>query len=367
MDLRETLIWLNGVPGLGGARIRALTDHFGSAAAIHRAGTSALTAVEGIGPICAAAIRDSDPAGFVTRECAEAAAAGIAILTTGDETYPAALRNIFDPPPVLYIRGEVRPADALAVAVVGSRQCSVYGATQAARLARGLAVRGVTVVSGCAVGIDAAAHKAVVEAGGRTIGVVGSGLMELYPPENRGLMDRIAGQGALISEFHLHQGVGRGNFVRRNRVIAGLALGVVVVEAARRSGALITARYAAEQGREVFAVPGSVDSPRSRGPHALLRDGAVLVEQVEDIIANLGEVGRLLAGAVQAGAAPPAARTLNGRESAVLACVEHAPLHIDAIIGLCGLPPANVAGVLTVLELRNLVKELPGKNYVRVP
>jgi len=366
MTSRDLLVWLNSIPGMGGIRTRAVCDYFGSAEEAAKAGPDQLSRIKGIGKKTARAIANSDPEAFLKQEHSRASSESVRIVTIEDGDYPEPLRSIFDPPSVLYIKGSMRDEDMISLAVVGSRRCSVYGKTQAQKFARGLSLRGFTVVSGCAVGIDTAAHRACIEAGGRTIGVVGSGLMEPYPKSNISLMRDIAKTGAVVSEFHLKQKVERGNFVRRNRVISGLSLGVIVAEAAKKSGALITAKHAAEQGREVFAVPGNVDSPRTKGAHALIKDGARLVETVDDILEELGDIARFLPERKEDTFLKRKPVTLSSKEESVYSLVESEPLNIEDLISRSGLGPGSVGSILVMLELKNLVKELPGKKYVRV-
>jgi DNA processing protein len=279
---REQLILLNLVPGLGPRRARRLLDEFGGVQALAAAPAALVQRVDRIGPELAGRIvRGLADVGALEQEQRLAARAGCEILTTADAGYPAPLRTIADPPPALYVKGAWRPQDEPAVALVGARRASLYGLEAAQRLAGDLAARGLTVVSGLARGIDAAAHRGCLRAQGRTVAVLGGGLSRLYPPEHRELAEEIARQGAVLSEFPMTHPPAAGNFPRRNRVISGLSRGVVVVEAGARSGALITADQALEQGREVFAVPGPITAPTSQGTHELLRQGARLVASVE--------------------------------------------------------------------------------------
>ena len=289
------------------------------------------------------------------RELALAHQHGVAIVAQHDPGYPGALQTIPDPPPALYIKGRLDAADQAAVAIVGSRNASAYGLSCAQRLASDLAIHGITVVSGLARGIDGAAHRGALAAGGRTIAVLGSGLARLYPPEHRQLAEEIVEQGALISEYPMETEPFGFNFPRRNRLISGLSLGVVVVEAASRSGALITVDCALEQGRDVFAVPGPMTSATSHGTHRLLKQGARLVTSVDDIIEELG-------------LEPPVARpaALEESEASVFACVTGAqPRYLDAIASETGLAVAEVSSALLQLELKQLVRQLPGKQFIR--
>src|SRR5437867_4478060 len=297
-------------------------------------------------------------------------------IALGDARYPENLREITTPPEQLYVRGSFAAEDALAVAIVGSRAATSYGLAVAERLAADLAARGVTVVSGLARGIDSAAHRGALRVGGRTIAVLGSGADVIYPPENRRLAARIEEGGAVVSQFAPGTPPLAHHFPLRNRVIAGLSLGVVVVEAAERSGALITARLAAEFGREVMAVPGPVTSPASRGAHALIRDGAALVESGEDVIAELPARWREcvrpvvaparrehLAHAQHAGG--HGAATDDG-EAAVLDVVGDEPMTMDDVIERSGLASGRAAAVLLALELEGRVRQIEGKRFVRI-
>jgi len=281
----------------------------------------------------------------------------VQVIRREDAGYPAVLRTLPDAPPVLYVRGEIRPADAVAVAVVGARRASPYGVAVAEWLGAELSRAGVVVVSGLARGIDAAAHRGAMQAGGRTIAVLGCGPDVVYPPEHAGLMAHIVEAGAVLTEFPPGTPPLRHQFPRRNRIISGLALGVVVVEGRADSGALITADWALAQGREVFAVPGGIFAETSVLPHRLLQQGARLVTGVEDILEEL----RLPVPPSRAAA--PA--LLDEREAAVFAQLTFDPLHIDVLTRRCGLPVAEVGRALVGLELRGLVRALPGQRYVR--
>lgn len=356
------LVSLNQVPGLGPARIRALADAFGGLHRALHANPERWRNVPGIGPRIAEAMEETrrrfDPAAEVDR----AREAGIELLTPARDVYPRLLREIGDPPPLLYVRGRLGPQDDQAVAVVGTRRCTHYGRLQAERLSRALAGAGITVVSGLARGIDTAAHRACLEAGGRTVAVLGSGLDRPYPPENAGLLERVAQNGAVVSEFPLGAPPHRSHFPRRNRIISGLALGVVVVEASLRSGSLITARWAGEQNREVFAVPGSVDSGRASGTHALIKDGAKLVERIEDVLEEL--LPALRAAVTEAVPLEPP-KALQASHRAILDVLGDDPVVVDEVVERSGLGAAEVLGALFLLEMRRLVRQFPGRRFAR--
>lgn len=368
MTRRERLILLNMIPEAGPACLKRLMTAFGGLERLWSASVSELQGVEGIGPALAARLAAcrSDEAGL-REELRRAERAGVKILTLEDDAYPALLRTIHDPPLVLYVRGTWTSEDACAVALVGARRASVYGLQCAERLGYDLALRGITVVSGMARGIDAAAHRGALQARGRTVAVLGSGLQRVYPREHEALAAEIAKQGAVLSEYPLQTPPLPHYFPRRNRVISGLSLGVVVVEAAARSGALITVESALEQGREVFAVPGPMTAVTSYGTHQLLKQGARLVTSVEDILEELRLHPRP---AEPAPVVPSAAEEVPDRfedamERRVLECVEAAeqPIAIDRIAAHSGLAVGRVSAALLQLELRRAVRQLPGKRF----
>lgn len=291
----------------------------------------------------------------------------VTVLTLVDADYPPALRWIPEPPPVLYVRGLLEPAHRLAVAVVGSRQPSNYGKAMAQRLSADLARNGYTVISGLARGIDSLAHQGALGAGGQTLAVLGSGINVVYPPENRRLLESICERGAAISEFPFDTKPDRWNFPRRNRIISGLALGTLVIEATANSGSLHTARHALDQGREVFAVPGRIDTPNSRGTNSLIKSGAKLVESVHDVIEEFPDAVRASAhhhrAPVDEAVEPPP--DLSVQEAQILALVQPEDTHIDAVIQTSQLPAHVVASILTTLELRGFVRQSPGKFFAR--
>ena len=366
MDERDAYLALNLIPLLGPRRIQTLVARCGSAAAVWRSPAQRLIGAARITPEIAQCVVAARAQVDVAAELALAHRHGIAIITRADENYPASLATIVDPPPVLYMRGALRSQDAVAVAIVGSRYASPYGVTTAERLAGELAARGVAIISGLARGIDAAAHRGALRAGGRTLAVLGSGLLRLYPEEHEALAQQIAASGAVISEFPLDTPPLRQHFPRRNRLISGLALGVIVVEAAQRSGALITADLALEQGREVFAVPGTVDALTSRGTNALLRDGARWASSAEDVLEALAvetaTPSTMVSPSAQAVAAPP----LADEESQLFDRLSDEPQSIDELATACTWPTARALVALTNLELKRLVKRLPGQRYMRV-
>ena len=364
LSLRRRLhLRLHLAEGVGAIRFKRLLEHFGDVEAVCGAGVGQLKQVSGVGPKAAQGIAAVDEAA-VDAELALAQEAGAEVLCLEDPAYPRPLKLIDDPPPVLYVRGELAEADAVALGVVGSRRCTHYGLEQAERFGGLLGRAGFTVISGGARGIDSAAHRGALAAGGRTIAVMGCGLARIYPPENLKLFDRMIAErrGAVISELPMQVEVKAANFPRRNRIISGLSLGVLVVEAARRSGSLITARLAAEQGKDVFAVPGRVDSPFSQGTNALIADGATMATDLEDILDALDRVGEALksAGAVEAAKPAPPQPELTKDEARLMGYLAEAELSLDELVRRTGLPAAKVTAAMTMLAIKGLVKQLPG-------
>jgi DNA processing protein len=353
------------ISGVGPRTRKALLERFGTARAALTAAPSELRGVFGVGPKLVQKIAGADEEIDVEAEIALCREHGIDILTETSDAYPRSLREIHDPPGVLFVRGQLKPNDALAVGIVGTRHGTQYGLRQAERLAGGLARAGLTIVSGLARGIDAAAHRGALAAGGRTIAVLASGVMNIYPPEHDRLADEIAQSGALVSESPPHAQPLGGAFPQRNRIISGMSLGVVIVEAADRSGALITARHAMEQGREVFAVPGNVDSRASRGCHQLIRDGAKLVESADDVLEELGPLVEAVPRGDGQKIHHPAELLLNELEQQVLDAIGGEATSIDQIISDTGLPVAQVLSTLSVLEMRRLIRRLSGTTVIR--
>ena len=353
------------VPGVGPVSARRLLARYGSVAEARKGDKRDLQAT-GLNRTALSALREKALSYEPAEEIEKARRHNVRIVPLGASDYPAPLRNLHDAPPALYIKGSYLPRDVVALAVVGSRRASVYGLTQAERLAGDLARAGFTIISGLARGIDSIAHRASLKTGGRTIAVLGNGLAGVYPSEHAGLAERIIENGAVVGELPMDTVPSARGFPARNRLIAGLSLGVLVVEASRRSGALITARLAAETGREIFAVPGDVGRPQTRGTHGLIRDGAKLVEGIEDIIEELGPLAAPVSmGRDSSSLSDARVLTLNARERAVYDVLASSPKDIDRITRESGLPPANVAGTLTVLEMKRLAIQRPGKQYVR--
>ena len=354
------------ISGIGPRLRQALLERFGSASAVLQAAPSELSGVPGVGAKLSRAISLSGEEVDVEAEIERCRGGNIDIVTDQDDRYPRMLHEIHDPPGLLFCRGTLLPQDNLAVAIVGARHATRYGITQAERLAGALARAGVTVVSGVARGIDGAAHRGALAAGGRTIAVLGSGLLDIYPPEHASLADEVAASGAVISENQTQAKPLAGAFPQRNRLISGIALGTIVVEASERSGALITARHAYEQGREVFAVPGRVDSRLSQGCHRLIRDGAKLVETIDDVLEELGPLVEATSAADGQVVRHPAELQLNEMEQQVLQAIDTEPTLIDQVIRETGLAPQQVLSIVSVLEMRRLVRRISGSSVARM-
>jgi DNA processing protein len=356
---RSDRYWVgfNIVRGIGPTRLRALLDYFGDVERawhapgeeLRRAGLDRRS-LENL--LAARAVRDLD------QELEKVAAVGAHLLTWESPGYPRLLREISDPPPVLYVKGMITEEDAWAVAVVGTRRASPYGREVTRRLTTALARSGITIVSGLARGIDAEAHWATLRAGGRTIAVLGCGIDQVYPPEHRKLAEEVIAHGALVSDYPLGTRPEGSNFPPRNRIISGLSLGVLVTDAGVRSGALITADFAAEQGRDVFAVPGSILARGCAGTNALIRDGAKVVLGPEDILEELNLT--MVAEQAEARQVLPADAT----EAALLARMSAEPTHVDELRQQVGLPIAQVTSTLALMELKGMIRQVGGMKYV---
>lgn len=367
MDSREAHVALNLIEGVGPVRVRQLLEHFGDAPGILSATRAQLLQVRGIGDDTAAAIAGWEKTVDLAGELKRVGDFGCHIVIQSDDEYPASLREIYDPPIVLYVKGSIAAKDKSAVAMVGSRQTTHYGIETARKLAYQLAYVGVTVVSGGARGIDTAAHQGALAAKGRTVCVLGTGINIVFPPENQELFARIAENGAVISQFPFNRNGDKQSFAIRNRIVAGMTLGTVVVEADLHSGALITSNFATEYGRQVFAVPGRIDSPRSKGCHDLIKKGAKLCEGAEDILSEFeylfpssnkppspGETGVL-----------PALELSENEQKALDSLRANDETSIDEVIRRSGLPSSAVSVALLSLEMKRVVKQLPGKLFVR--
>lgn len=371
-EIGRKFLRLHLIPDFGPRRLRRLLEFFGSVDAILEASGAQLAHVDQIPHKVASAIAGANDEA-VDKEIEAAAAHGARIISVEDDDYPKPLLQTADPPTCLYVRGSLQPTDAVAVSIVGTRRCSHYGAEQAVRFGELLGQAGFTVVSGLARGVDGHAHRGAIRAGGRTIAVLGNGLASVYPPEHESLAEDIVNSGALMSEFPMTISPTRDNFPRRNRIITGLSLGVVVVEAGKRSGALITARLAHDLNREVFAVPGRVDYPEtSAGTNGLIRDGqAKLITCLEDILDELEVVGRIMGRDLAKPGEGTSSTTaddplpLSDPERAVLQAICDGVEDADDICAKAGLESGRVTTALTSLQLKGIVTRLPGNRFAK--
>lgn len=356
---------LHLVSGIGPRHQQDLLQYFETADKVLAASIGQLEQVRGIGPKLAMQIRaacSSNDAEDQWRRCHEH---GFQMLLRGTDDYPQNLREVEDAPPVLFCRGEVTEQDQMAVAIVGSRRCTVYGQQQAEKLARALAMAGITIVSGLARGIDAAAHRGALAVGGRTIAVSATGLLNVYPPEHKELAQQISQSGAVVSENRLEQPPTPGLFPQRNRIISGLSLGSIIIEANRHSGALHTSRHSMEQGREVMAVPGRIDSLASEGCHDLIRDGVTLIRHADDVLEALGPLVRPVKTSATEEIHSPRELTLSDQQRTILNLVTNDPQHLDEIIRAADIEASRVLATLTVLEMKRLVRRMPGGFLIR--
>lgn len=362
--------------GVGPTTFAKLLKHFSSVDRALGASICELTKVDGIGPKTAEQIAATRNKFDSAAELELADKFGVWLITFADERYPPVLKKIYDPPPVLYIKGTLTASDNLCVSIVGSRRCSLYGREQASRFAHLLSSAGFTICSGMARGIDSAAHQGALSAGGRTIAVQGCGLANIFPPENKKLFELITESGACISELPLRYEPLSENFPPRNRIIAGLALGTIVVEAGSYSGALITAKAALDNNREVMAVPGKIDSPLSKGTNQLLKQGAKLIDSVEDVTEALGYIGEQLQTHTSVAAEKATEKIdkplfdvsrlkLTDNERKIYDCLDKEPVHIEQIIAETELAPGSINAALISLRLKGLIKQLPGSFFLR--
>lgn len=356
------------IPGIGSISFLRLVKFFGSPKAVLNASLNDLLSVKGLTPAICKSIVDFRDKIDAERELNLIKQQGCRIIKIEDEEYPANLRTIYDPPPIIYVKGNIIPEDSISISIVGTRSASVYGKNVAENISRELARRGFTIVSGMAHGIDTFAHKGALDAGGRTIAVMGNGLNVIYPKGNERLYERIADSGAVISEFPMKTEPKKENFPIRNRIISGLSLGTLVVEASNHSGSLITASYALEQGKEIFAIPGPIFSETSRGTNDLIKQGAKLVESVDDIICELPinvsnsdnnkheylkDDNEIME------------NQLSEEEYKIWKVVDYTPIHIDDITRQTKLPTSVVSAMLVILELKGLVQQQTGKMFVK--
>jgi DNA processing protein len=359
MDDKRYWVGFTLIKGIGAVRLQALIHHFGDLETAWKANPAEL-AEAGLGAKLVERVIQARENVDLEKISEQIARQGIQILTWDDASYPARLREIDQPPPVLYLRGEYLPDDVFSVAIVGTRRVTPYGRQVTEEIASFLAANGITVVSGLARGVDAVAHTAALKAGGRTIGVLGSGVDRIYPPEHRALAEQMMERGAVVSDYAPGTPPDASNFPPRNRIISGLSLAVVVIEAGDTSGALITAEFAAEQGREIFAVPGSILAPQSKGTNKLIQNGAQPLLTASDLMQalNLTRIGE-----------HKAARKIlpsDEVEAKLLAALGEQPVHVDELGNQTGLPIEKVSATLTLMELKGMVRQVGGMHYVSI-
>jgi DNA processing protein len=358
-DSKKYWIGFNLVKGIGAVRMRALLERFGSAELAWKASYDALETA-GLSPKIIETLVQVRSSDLMDRAWDYLQRQKIGILTWEDAGYPRRLKEIDQPPPVLYIRGNLTDDDQWAVAIVGTRRITAYGRQIAEEIAGSLALNGITIVSGLARGADAVAHQAALNNRGRTLAILGNGVDRIYPPEHRRLAEQIMAQGALISDYPPGTAPEATNFPPRNRIISGLAQAVIVVEAGEKSGALITAAFAIEQGRELFAVPGNIHAPRSKGTNLLIREGAHILLDTQDVleILNLAQVSQ-----------HRAARTVlpaDGIEAQIYTLLGREPMHVDQIRNQSDLPIEQVSATLTLMELKGMIRQVGNMHYVAV-
>lgn len=364
-DTKDWII-LNMIPSVGSSTFRRLVKFFGSPSAVLTASLRELSMVRGVTPSVCQNIIDHRDNIQVDRELDLINQHNCKLITIDDENYPASLKAIYDPPPILYVKGNLLPADSHAISVVGTRNATTYGIKVAEQLSSQLASRGITIVSGMAHGIDTFAHNGALNAKGRTIAVMGCGLDIIYPAENSSLFEKIVSSGAVISELPMGTKPHRGMFPRRNRIISGMSLGTLVVEASKQSGAIITVDCALEQGREVFAVPGQIFSDTSKGTNELIKQGAKLVDSVEDILNELPSYNFQPSENESLKNEDALIESqLSQEESAIWKVISSSPIHIDDISRRSALPIYKVSSTLVMLELKGLIQQLAGKMFVR--
>ncbi|MFQ5629315.1 MAG: DNA-processing protein DprA [bacterium] len=357
------LLNLTQAKGTGAMRIKYLIARFGKPSAIFSASIQALARVAQVDTIIASEIKKIEHCKFGIDQLNKCESSGVKIITLWNGQYPDLLKKIDDAPIILYIKGQLPANNTVALAIVGTRSPSTYGKQVAEKLATGLVQEGFATVSGFARGIDTVVHSETVKRGGHTIAVLGCGLDIIYPPENKTLAEKIISNGALISEFPFGAKPDAMNFPRRNRIISGLALGTVVVEARNKSGALITANFALEQNREVFAIPGSIYSPLSAGPHQLIKEGAKLVSTIEDVFEEIPIQGELFH---RQEYKIVDTEKLSPQEIKALQCLSNDPVHIDQLASKTNLPTSELLALLLQLEFNGYVKQTPGKMFIRL-
>lgn len=358
MEDKKYWMWLSSIPGVGSRRFFALMDYFESAENIFAASDKELQASHILPAEVIKSITENRKRDKVDNYYKKVKDNGIKVYTILENEYPEYLKNIYDAPPLVYVKGELLPQDSLSMGIVGSRKASEYGVKTAERLAGELAQAGMTIVSGMAMGIDSAAHRGALKAGGRTVAVLGCGLNHIYPRSSTGLFREIAAKGAIVTEYPLGMAALPKNFVARNRLISGMSRGVLVVEAGERSGSLITADFALEQGREVFAVPGNINSPNSKGTNALIKNGAKLVQRIEDIFEELN------IGFERPSNDRVDCRNFDAAEKAIMEVLGSTNKGVNDIISETGYPPGRIMSSLTMLELKGIIQSDNGLYYI---
>ncbi len=361
MNSKEALIALNMAEHVGPIRVRRLLEYFGDAASVLRASREKLMSVKGIGAEAADSIAQWESRIDLKGELKRIADFGCHVISQEDGEYPDLLKEIYDPPIVLYVKGELRKEDQRGIAMVGSRLTTLYGIESAKKIAHDLSARGITIVSGGARGIDTAAHQGALKARGRTVAVLGTGINLVAPSENARLLSEIAANGAVVTQFPFNRKGDRQSFPIRNRIVAGMTLGTIVIEANASSGALITANMAADYSRQVFAMPGRIDSPRSKGCHDLIKKGAALIDSADDVLA---ELQLELPGLLEEDEPSPAP-DLSANEQRIYDTLEAEELGMDEIILRTDLNSATVSVLLLNLEMKGLVRQMPGRIFLR--
>lgn len=366
-DLKPWIL-LNLVPGLGPRLTKALLEKFHSPRAVINASVQDLAQVPHLGFNTATKLFDSFKKYKTDQEIASMRIHGVKAIVINKPDYPSSLKSIWDPPPILFLKGEILPCDDKSIAIVGSRSCTEYGKRMARKLAKGLAHAGYTIVSGLARGIDAEAHRGALEVSGRTIAVLAGGLSKIYPPEHAGLAADITGKGAILSEAPMLQAPLPGMFPARNRIISGLSKAIILVEAAEKSGALVTAVHASEQGRPVLALPGSVESSASGGTNSLIRKGAVLIRDVDDVLQELKDWApsfsqKLLPGIEEAEKSSKIPDNLDEAEAQIWQALSENECNLDELIRASGQSAGIVAGKLLGMEMKRIIKRLPGSRF----
>jgi len=365
VNYKKDWVALNLISGIGKIIFTRLLQHFGTASNVLKASYQDLIKIRGIGDKIAKEIISLKDGKLIEQELRLIRENNVEILTLDSPDYPELLKAIYNPPPVLYVKGILKNIGSC-IAIVGSRTPTYYGKNIAEKLTRELVIRGFTIVSGMARGIDTISHIAAIEEGGKTVAVLGSGLKVIYPQENSKLMEKISQSGAVISEFPMNMPPHRENFPVRNRIISGLSLGTLVIEASEKSGALITAKQALEQGREVFAIPGNVNSKNSKGTNSLIKEGAKLVEDVNDIISELKIPSKQIKQKINERVNKEAPKNLSSDEMTIYSLLDENPLHIDVIAKESKLPVNKVSAILLSLEMNGIIKQEAGKMFARI-